>query len=191
MRKQQQKQLLDIIETIYEANAEIKSFFLRRELSAVLQLLGDCQDGVVQIGEFIETLEGEGTKTVTLLEEYYESLYNFGERLETIDAGFVECLQKIENYIRRELNPDRIEVALFPYKVSMWDSLESIWLAAKEDSKCDVYVVPIPYFDRLPNVELGQMHYEGNLYPEDIPIVDWRTYDLEERIFLKSISSRY
>jgi len=185
MRKQQQKQILDIITTLYEANAEIKRLFLRGELSAVLQLLGDCQEGAVQIGDFIEILEGERTNTVVLLEEYHESLYSAGERIETIDAGFVKRLQKqlfqIENSIRSELSPDRIEVAFFPYKASMWDSLESIWLAAKEDPRCDAYVVPIPYFDRLPNGKLGQMHYEGNLYPDDIPIVDWYTYDLEER----------
>jgi len=185
MRKQQQKQILDIIATLYEANAEIKRLFGLGELSAVLQLLGDCQEGAVQIGEFIEILEGEGTKTVVLLEEYHESLYNSSERIETIEAGFVKRLQKqlfrIENSVRSELSPDRIEVAFFPYKASMWDSLESIWLAAKEDPKCDAYVVPIPYFDLLQNGELGRMHYEGSLYPEDIPIVDWRTYNLEER----------
>lgn len=185
MRKQQQKQILDIIATLYEANAEIKRLFLCGELSAVLQLLGDCQEGAVQIGNYIEILEGEGTKTVALLEEYHESLFCFGERIETIDAGFVKRLQKqllrIENSVRSELSPDRIEVAFFPYKASMWDSLESIWLAAKEDPKCDAYVVPIPYFDRLPNGGLGQMRYEGSMYPDGIPVVDWRTYDLEER----------
>lgn len=185
MRKQQQKQILDLIETLNKANAEIKRLFLCGDLSAVLQLLGDCQDGVVRIGEFIEALEGEGTKTVALLEEYHESLYNFGESLETIDVSFVKRLQnqlfRIENNIKSELDPDRIEVAFFPYKASMWDSLESIWLAAKEDPKCDAYVVPIPYYDRLPNGELGQMHFEGDLYPSDIPIVDWRSYNLEER----------
>lgn len=184
MRKQQQKQILDIIDTLYKANAEINRLFLRKELPAVLQLLEDCQDGVVQIGNFIESLQGEGTKTVALLEEYHESLYNVGKKLATVDAGFVKRLQsqlsRIERKIRSELKPDRFEVAFFPYKVSMWDSLESIWLEAKKDPMCDTYVVPIPYFDRQSNGKPGQMHYEGNMYPDDIPIVDWRTYKLEE-----------
>lgn len=185
MRKHQHRQILDIIATLKEANSEIRRLFQQGELSAVLRLLGDCQEGAVQIGEFIELLEGEGTKTVALLEEYHESLYRAGEEIETADASFMKSLQKqlflIENSVRSELAPDRIEVAFFPYKASMWDSLESIWLAAKEDPGCDAYVVPIPYFDRLPDGGLGQRHYEGGLYPDDVPVVDWRAYQLEER----------
>jgi len=185
MRKHQQKRILDLIVTLNEANAEIRRLFICGENSAVLRLLGDCQDGVVQIGEFIENVEGEETRTVALLEEYHESLYSAGERIETADVGFVKCLQKqllrIENSVRRELSQDRIEVAFFPYKASMWDSLESIWLAAKDDPQCDAYVVPIPYFDRLLGGAFGQVHYEGSLYPDYVPVVDWRTYQLEER----------
>jgi hypothetical protein len=63
----------------------------------------------------------------------------------------------------------------------MWDSLESIWLAAKDDPYCDAYVVPIPYYDRMQNGTMGQMHYEGDQYPAYVPITDWQTYDMEER----------
>ena len=184
MRKNQQKLILDMIEALLRANHEIKRLFLKKELSAVLQLMEVCQDGALKISKLIENLEGEGTKTVVMLVEYHENLYNFGKNLETIDASFVKRLQdqllKIENNIKSELKPNRIEVAFFPYKASMWDALESIWLAAKEDPNCDAYVVPIPYFDRMPNGNFGQMHYEGSQYPDNIPIVDWRTYDLEQ-----------
>lgn len=185
MRKHHQNQILDLIMTLKEANAEIKRLLLCGEISAVLQLLGNCQDGIVQIGEFIENVEGVGTQTVALLEEYHESLYSAAERIETADEGFVERLQKqllkIENSVRSELSQNRIEVAFFPYKASMWDSLESIWLVAKDDPQCDAYVVPIPYFDRLPSGAFGQVHYEGDLYPDYVPVADWRTYQLEER----------
>lgn len=117
MRKHQHKQILDIIGTLNEANAEIKRLFLQGEFSAVLRLLGDCQEGAVQIGEFIEVVQGEGTKTVALLEEYHESLYRVGEGIETADASPIKSLQnqlfRIENSVRSELAPDRIEVAFF------------------------------------------------------------------------------
>lgn len=176
---------MDIIQTFHKTNAEIKRLILRGELSAVLQLMIDCQNGVVKTIKFINLLEGKGTKTVTLLEEYHESLNNFGKNLKTNDATFVKYLQnrisQIKNSIKKDIKADKIEIVFFPYKASMWDSLESIWIAANQDLKCDAYVVPIPYYDRLPKRELGQMHYEGDLYPKDIPIVDWRTYDLEKR----------
>ena len=63
----------------------------------------------------------------------------------------------------------------------MWDALESVYLAAKEDPNCDAYCVPIPYYDRNPDRSLGQMHYEGNEYPKNIEVIDWQTYNFEER----------
>lgn len=185
MRKHQQNQILDIIATLNEANAEIKRLFLCGEISSVLELLRECQNGVVQIGEFIERIEGEGTQTVTLLEEYHESLYSIGMGIETVDTSFIKHLKKqllfIENSVRTELAQNKIEVVFLPYKASMWDSLESIWLAAKADSQCDVYVIPIPYFDKNPDGSFREMHYEGKHYPEYVHVIDYKQYDFEGR----------
>ena len=76
---------------------------------------------------------------------------------------------------------EKIEVVFLPYKAAMWDSLESVWLAAVEDPQCDAYVIPIPYYDKSPDGVLGQMHYDGGQYPEYVPVVDWRSYDFETR----------
>ena len=69
--------------------------------------------------------------------------------------------------VQREIEeiPDKKEIAFMPYKASMWDSLESVYLAAREDKNCEAYVVPIPYFDRKADKTLGTMHYEGAEYP--------------------------
>ncbi len=50
----------------------------------------------------------------------------------------------------------------------MWDSMASVWEAARNDPSCSAYVVPIPYFDRLPDRSLGAMRYDGALYPENV-----------------------
>lgn len=39
------------------------------------------------------------------------------------------------------------KVAFMPYKASMWDSLESIWMAADKDERCETLVVPITYYE--------------------------------------------
>ncbi|MHA7967354.1 hypothetical protein ACX93W_24845 [Paenibacillus sp. CAU 1782] len=185
MRKYQQKQIHHLLITLQEATDEIKRQFLNKNYQTVITLLGDCQDAAIYIGEFIENLEGEDTRTVTLLTEYHESLYHIAMEIQTIDASFIKRLKNqlrlIDSNVRNEFKQNKIEVAFFPYKASMWDALESIWLAAKEDPQCDAYVVPIPYFDRLPNGKVGQMHYEGHQYPDYVPIVDWQTYKVEER----------
>jgi len=41
----------------------------------------------------------------------------------------------------------------------MWDCMETVWKAAVEDPECDVYVVPIPYFDIKADKTAGDMHY--------------------------------
>jgi hypothetical protein len=70
-------------------------------------------------------------------------------------------------------------IYFLPYKSSMWDSLESVYLAAKDDPSCEAYVMPIPYYDRNPDGSLGKMHYEAGQFPADIPVVDYRQVDLQ------------
>jgi len=75
----------------------------------------------------------------------------------------------------------KIEVAFISFKADMFDSLESIALAAIADHSCEVYVVPVPYYDRLPCGKLGDMYYEGDYYPSSINITDWRSYSIDKR----------
>ena len=73
----------------------------------------------------------------------------------------------------------KCSIYFLPYKSSMWDSLESVYLAAKNDPSCEACVMPIPYYDRNPDGSFGTMHYEGEQFPADIPIVDYRQVDLQ------------
>ena len=166
MRKQQQKQILEILDSIEQAQA--------------LGRYADCQDAALALCEFIDGIKGEGTQTVALLVEYCELLFKVsnGELNKKI---IHKHLIKINNSVRHELKPTKIEVVFFPYMASMADSLESIYVAAKNDPDCDAYWCPIPYYDLNPDRTRGQLHYEGHLYPERLSAIDWQTYDLEER----------
>ncbi|MCL2689614.1 MAG: CDP-glycerol glycerophosphotransferase family protein [Chitinispirillia bacterium] len=197
--------ILELLKTLEEATDNLKKLFSKKEFQALTNLLADCQDGAVQIGQFIESLEGRSlseaettspsttlrqldkAQTVAFLEEYCELLYHANEELNKPEsgAGPIKKLQKqiikIGESVKTDLKPDKIEIVFFPYKASMWDSLESIWLAAKDDPACDAYVVPIPYYDKNPDGSFGQMHYEGDKYPDYVPVVDWQNYNVEER----------
>ena len=85
----------------------------------------------------------------------------------------------IENSVKNDIKV-RKEVVFLPYKASMWDALESIWDAACKDPDCDAYVVPIPYYDKNQDGSFGQMHYEGELYPDYVPIVRYDKFNLAE-----------
>lgn len=188
MRKIHKQQALEYVNVWKEAHEEIKRNLEEGQIEVVLTLLADCQDGAIQLGEYIEKLAGEGIRTVELLEKYCEILfqkYNEIQKEATHDSyKVIKHLEKqrikIENSIRNDI-AERKEIVFLPYKASMWDSLESVYLTTKENENCDVYCVPIPYYDRNPNGSLGMMHYEGAEYPKNIEVIDWRSYNLKER----------
>ena len=136
--------------------------------------------------EFIEQRQGEQSKTAVLLEELYKLFYQVNTAILThkkSETGFNELKRLLENIsysIQEEWKPEPIITLFLPYKASMWDSLESIWTAAKNDPDCEAVVVPIPYYDKNPDGSLGKMHYEGGEFPSYVPVVHWQKYDLAE-----------
>ena len=64
----------------------------------------------------------------------------------------------------------------------MSDSIESIYLAAKNDPNCDAYWIPIPWFERNSDGSLGTPHFEGpDCYSNKIECTDWQQYDIAVR----------
>ena len=92
---------------------------------------------------------------------------------------FTDCLCDKSEWKQGEKGKKTI--VFLPYKASMWDSLESIWLAAKGDSRCECYVVPIPYYDKDAYGRLTTYHFEGTQFPAYVPITDYRDFDLASR----------
>ena len=173
MRKYQRQQIENRVANLHDYHQESRNHLSRNDFPVTRDILGRCQKLAIEIGESIEQTEGEGTETVSFLEQYCERVYQVSEQMQEMTAQkayryLEEILIKAENEIRRM--PVRKEVVFLPYKASMWDSLESVYLAAKEDEQCDAYVVPIPYYDKNADKSLGEMHYEGGEYPDDIEI---------------------
>lgn len=92
------------------------------------------------------------------------------------------CHQLLEGLIRElRAEPVKKEIVFLPYKASMWDSLESIWQAAAADKEhCNAYVVAIPYADLTPEHTAKEWHCEKELFPKYVPVLDFRTVDLEK-----------
>lgn len=188
MRKKKKQEILEILKTIDAAHETAKRVIDRGSIAEAQDILVQCQQKAIEIGTSIEQLEGEGSRAVSCLEEYCEVAFAAFEELNKADFSanriyklLRKQLIKAENSIKNDICV-RKEVAFFPYKASMWDSLESVYLAAKSDPECDAYCVPIPYFNLKPDRGLGAMHYEGGEYPKDIEITDWQSYDFENRM---------
>lgn len=184
MREFQKKQILNIYKELHMIHLQCREKLSEQAYPTVQNMLADCQEAAIQIGEFIENLEGEGTEAVACMEQYCEVLYRVNTQLQEISAS--KAYKRLEGILLKAENAVghmdvRKEVVFMPYKASMWDSLESVYLAAKEDESCDAYVVPIPYFDKLEDGTFGELHYEGGEYPENIEITHYDDYNLEER----------
>lgn len=187
MRKAQKQQVEILLSQIEEAHEQIKRYIDQNNVISAMQLLEDCQNAGISLGTLIEKSEGEGHLTVSLLEEYCELTYQFHEELSgksgcnanKIYKVLRQKLIKISNSIKNDIVLKR-EVIFLPYKASMWDSLESVWKAAEEDPNCDAYVIPIPYYDKNSDGSFREMHYEGDQYPEYVPIIKYDTFDFEQ-----------
>jgi hypothetical protein len=178
--------MLDTILTLDKANSSIVSNNGKVEQVSLVNELTLCQETAFLLGTYLETL-GKTESLVYILEDYCENIYQMSISLSDdikfrqLSKKINEQLIKLYNEIKYDLPEDKKEIVFLPYKASMWDSLESVWKATIEDQNCDVYVVPIPYFSKNPDKTLGQMYYEGDEFPDYVPITSWKDYKFEER----------
>ncbi len=187
MTNLQKQEVVASIEILKEAHEEIKRTLKNRDTVTAQNMLAECQEVAVALGEYIEKLENKEHTTIFQLEEYCEVLFQIYEELDggQFDEGKIykklrKQLIKMENSAKHDISV-RLQIVFFPYKASMWDSMESIYLAAKADADCDVYCVPIPYYDLNLDHSTRKMHYEIDEYPDNIELTDWCSYDVENQ----------
>lgn len=197
MRKAQKQKILEALGSLEQAHEEIKEELHRlnssqaqnRQTQRIQNMFNECQEFAIFLGETIEKLEDKNHPTVQRIEEYCEGVYESFTELEGA-SGFIDENQvykklkkkliQIENSVKNEIQA-RNEIIFLPYKASMWDSMESIWMTARNDGNSDVYVIPIPYFERNRDGSLGEMHCEKDEYPDYVTITDWKEYRVDER----------
>ena len=178
------KDMLQTVDTLLKANDAIVRTVTSNP-QGVGEALVQCQESAIALGTYIDTLGGKYAELVRILEDYCENIYQMNESLSDEKAcrKVAKKIQKqliqLQNSMKYDLPDDKKEVVFLPYKASMWDSLESVWRAADADPACNAYVIPIPYFDKNPDGSFREEHYEGDLYPKDVPITRYDEYDLE------------
>lgn len=186
MRRYKKKELLETVEMLVEAN-EVIGRLCKSNTERALEILGQCQESAILLGNLIESKGNGYAELIGILEDYCENIYQMSiavsdeEQIRKLSKKIQKQLTYLNNKIRQEMPEDKKEVVFFPYKASMWDSLESVWMAADADEDTDAYVVPIPYYDKNPDGTFREMHYEGDQYPDYVPITNWEEYDFEER----------
>ena len=186
MRKHQKQNILTILDELDSMIIETAKAAGAYDYEKVQELLTECQNSVIQVGTFIENTEPESQATVAMLEEFCEDIYHASQvllKVEEIAACEYKLRQSVQ-MIRKNIEDNirvKYEIIFLPYSAAMWDSLESIWLSAKDDINCECYVIPIPYFEREANGQDFFMRYDGDLMPDYVPITNYLNYDMAEK----------
>ncbi len=184
MRKYKFKQVENYIELFRKINNAVYQLLAEGDVQKACEYLELCQQKAIELGNFIESEESEGHPTVKQLEDFCEILFQVHEDLlserglskESAKVRIDHAINEAEKSTKSDIIIQRLWVFL-PYKAAMWDSLESIWLAAAADENCNAIVIPIPYYDRDTNGEFIREHYEADLFPKDVPLTRYDEFD--------------
>ena len=168
MRAKSKQKILKTVDKLVEYNKTLEKF---RGSSKYFfdKILRECNKLVDEIDIFDCSSEqcealGEYKKLINS-PEYDADLIK-----KALDVFFQKIQEEKETY----------RVLFLPYKYSMWDCLESIFEAAKEDENCETYVMPIPYYDKDQEGNFTEMHDESESYPDDVGIISWRDNQIDE-----------
>ena len=184
MNRYTKNKIISNLHILNKKNQQIKNAIIDNKSEKIKQLLCECQNIAINTGNIIEA-SSDCQLAIQNLENYCEEAYliytqvcdgniNY-DPLPTF-MSYIDLAEECINNIKI-----KTEVVFCPYKASMWDSFESIWVAASEDDECDVFVVAIPYYDRKPDKTVGGFHYEGDKYPKNVHITHYNDYNFSLR----------
>ncbi|MDY0039121.1 MAG: hypothetical protein RBS57_02340 [Desulforhabdus sp.] len=185
-----QKRILELIGKLSDM-ANIM-WQLRDPASAIL----DCLAALDIIHSQLQQEEAIPGKTIEQLHSIQISLKGFIRNNEPIKESSARMLNTqllfLKSFFQDEIKA-KLNVVFFPYKASMWDSLETVYEAAAKDQNCVVKVVPVPYYQLSQDRKVPL--YEGERFPATIPITHYSTYDLEKEqpdiVFLHNIYDQH
>lgn len=180
MRTYIKEQLIDLLGSMKQLQ---NSLPLVSDKIQAIQMLADCQDAAIAVGETLERDTADHEPVISLLQEYCEEAFYLSElESETICKDKVYVLDRITDRVQILLEEisTTYHVIFMPYKASMWDSLESIWRACKEDERCECFVIPIPYYEFDSKNNRWLYCYDGDQFSEEFSIVHYLDYSLEQ-----------
>ena len=198
--------LFQSLEHLITEEKRIEEDFSEGRLSSCLSTLSVSQEEAIAFGNVIEQNKGEGTESVSFLEKYCEALYEAYQSIEEAVSLSPESQKEIRKklgklrYILKKLRSAlgrewKRKVVFLPHSVKHFQSLRPLLdeLLKSEDMEC--IIMPIPFFDRLGDGSFSEMHYEGEEFPKEYEMKDYRSFnfakELPDAIVLNSPYDEY
>lgn len=176
-------QIIGFVSLFREAHKELYRLAIDGKMDEFVNVLGDCQNVAIEIGNTIEEKLCKNTETVSKLENYCELLYLVSQGEKQIDdelfselEGFVDTF---ENQIEHEFM-NKKKIVFIPFSSEHWNVFDKVYRMLDSDENNDVSVIPAPYFykDEYSEEKKDAMVYDLD-YPEDVNVVSYEKYNFE------------
>ncbi len=160
----------------------------------VLDVLGQCQDLAISVGERVESDAVDGENQVHVFEDYCSDIYELYQIVENYVSGKeadVDLVSKSVNKMKEfeqqfsEMSNSMIEkkeVVLLCLRTENWKSLHSIYKQLKQMENVTVVVIRVPYYKKNYDGIIDKNKIvEENGYPDDVEFTEYDKYDFENR----------
>ncbi|MFT8407123.1 hypothetical protein, partial [Liquorilactobacillus nagelii] len=159
--------------------------------------LENCMKAIEVVEDNLEgELASDNEAVFDDLQVVHDALQLIYQEEVQLDDNLEQKLYLMIMSIQKKLDksiPIKLNVVFMPYKVTMWDSLASIYEMAAKDPDCVAKVVPIPYFKLTKDQAIPT--YEGKLFPKDVPVTSYQDYNLAKEdpdiIFIHNAYDQY
>lgn len=183
--EKQVSNLIPLAEILAEAAGQVKQEFLSGNMTTAKQYLVGMQEAAISLGTSLDCLIGEGSVTVTLLEQYCELLWNCNNAERAEDGlALAEVLCEAANLIAESFAKEtrrKKTILLLPKRGSEWPLFEPYWQEAKQNGD-KVIVIPVPCYEKHYNGIRGEVIYGEEKYPEYIEITEYSEYNYTDRL---------
>lgn len=176
---------IDILQRAHEMAGKC---FIKDAWDSALELLENCQEIAIGIGEELEARGGdENLKIVKRLEDYCEKLYEISEIIGSADDfDYNETILNLcgtaEEIREQYLNSLRKTIAIITYKPEEWKFIEKLY-DKKIAEGYEVSVIPVPYYTKSLFGQIGEQTFETSGYPDGVILSDYRQIDWEHGYF--------
>lgn len=183
-----QKSQQEILGVLQSAKQMILTILQGEHPEEVLPLLEQCQNLAEQLGNLFEGQENEDTKIeeVSYLERYCEQVYTLYQVLVgelEVEGDFEQFLLAVldeqQELLKQIVVSPRRKVLFVASRAKNWCYFDKLWQDEMLREDTDVYVMPVPWYEKDILGNLGTMHLEKEDFPDKLRILSYDQVSIE------------
>lgn len=191
-------QIRNSVKILEEAHSEITSHYSEKNI--MLDILAQCQNMAIMLGNAIEEIKGESFEGIRYIEKYCEDIFHEYENVNehytmqnpesAIDIDLLNgCICKARDGIIELLNSKEI-VIFIVNKAESWMYLEHLWNEESNKQNTDVKIIVTPYYYKNMDFTINKEVFEIEDFPKKLNVIDYRDYDVKkeqpDRIYIQN-----